>query len=66
MTINVMDLGEPEPIDIVWELLNPAHCDRCRHWSEKQSAWWTDPYEVEGQAEIREIIRHYEGSTHAT
>lgn len=61
----IVEVYEPEPVDRVWEVLDPTHCDQCNDWSEKQQAWWTDPYEYEGQVQIREIVVHYEGVDNA-
>ena len=65
MSFALTDMVGPEPLDLVWEQLNPAHCPTCHTWSDRQQPWWTDPYEVEGQAQIREILEHYRKDNHA-
>lgn len=59
MTINYLEL-EPTDLDLVLDALDPSHCDVCHRWSNGLQPWWSDPDTVEGQAQIAEIVAHYE------
>ena len=52
---------EPHLVDEVWDVLDPAHCEQCYQWAIGQLVWWTDPETIEGQGQIKDIIRHYTG-----
>ena len=62
--LNLLD-QESHLIDEVWEVLDPAHCDQCYAWSVGELAWWKDSETIEGQAQIKDILAHYHGRTHA-
>ena len=51
---------DPEPVERVYEVLDPSHCELCLTWASGLQPWWSDPDTVQGQAMIREILDHYE------
>ena len=52
---------EPQPVEAVWEVLDPGHCEQCYQWSIGEEVWWEEPDTLEGQVQIRDIVKHYEG-----